>query len=70
MSFYIISDIHSELSKSIPNLIFPTQNIALCGDIGNPFMDTYKKILDICSEHYQHVFVIAGNHEYYNYNRG
>jgi predicted phosphohydrolase len=46
-----------------------TQNVenylALCGDIGNPFMDNYKKFLEIHSELYTRIFVITGNHEYY-----
>ncbi len=66
-----VSDIHLELrkSKDIP-AIFPIRNyncyLALCGDIGNPFKDTYKMFLDIHTKLYTHILIISGNHEYHS----
>ena len=41
--------------------------LALCGDIGNPDLVAYGALLGWCSKSWKHVFVVAGNHEFYNY---
>ena len=73
MSEYILqyaSDLHLELRKvnNIP-IIEPVAKenccLALCGDIGNPFLETYKAFLDIHTKLYAHILIISGNHEYY-----
>jgi len=38
----------------------------LLGDIGRPHKDTYFNLLNRVSSDFEEVFVIAGNHEYYN----
>lgn len=43
--------------------------LALCGDIGNPSRPAYKSFLKQCSEAFERVFVIPGNHEYYNFDQ-
>ena len=66
------SDLHLELRKidTIP-VINPIKKdgyenyLALCGDIGNPYIDTYKAFLDIHTKLYTHILIISGNHEYY-----
>ena len=40
-------------------------NLALCGDIGNPFSKIYHNFLKWCKTHWTSVFLIAGNHEYF-----
>jgi predicted phosphodiesterase len=40
--------------------------LALCGDIGNPFHENYVKFIRRHSERFSHVFIVAGNHEYYS----
>ena len=40
-------------------------NLALCGDIGNPFSKIYYNFLKWCKTHWTGVFLIAGNHEYF-----
>jgi len=42
---------------------------ALVGDIGMPDEPIYKTMLEYCANAFEHTFVIAGNHEYYNNNR-
>jgi predicted phosphohydrolase len=67
------SDIHLELMNAREQDLFlqkwrkypPADVLVLAGDIGNPFQDSYKKFLQICSETYPKVFLIAGNHEFY-----
>lgn len=39
--------------------------LCLAGDIGYPEMISYQTFLEYVSKHYKYVFVIAGNHEYY-----
>jgi predicted phosphohydrolase len=69
-----VSDLHLELRKSrtIPT-IQPIQEgktyLALCGDIGNPFLDTYREFIDIHSELFAHILIVSGNHEYYTSNK-
>ncbi len=64
------SDLHLELRKlrTIP-VIKPIKEgqtyLALCGDIGNPFVPTYKKFLDMHTDLYAHILILSGNHEYY-----
>ena len=69
MKLQYISDIHLELRKGIPT-IEPIEMgktyLALCGDIGNPFLPSYKKFLDIHSKLFVHILIVSGNHEYYS----
>lgn len=72
MLAHIVSDIHLEMNKTpITNVsdLFEKDNIAdvifLSGDIGNVCEDSYWAFLTSCSETYQTVFVILGNHEAY-----
>lgn len=66
---YYISDIHLELSE-VPinfNLDSNYENyLALCGDIGSPFERNYENFLLEQSKKFKKVFIILGNHEYYN----
>ncbi len=69
-----VSDIHLELRKikTIPT-ICPIKEgktyLALCGDIGNPFLPTYKAFLDIHTKLFAHILIVSGNHEYYTSNK-
>lgn len=64
-----VSDIHLELRKidDIPTIqpIDANAYLALCGDIGNPFLPNYKKFLGIHSKLFIHILIVSGNHEYY-----
>lgn len=70
----IISDIHLEfldkldfndLIKKIKK-IKKSSTIALLGDIGKPYEDSYKQFLYNILCLYKNVLLIAGNHEFYN----
>ena len=41
--------------------------LILAGDIGDPYNELYKEFLGYCSQKFDKVFIIAGNHEYYNH---
>lgn len=74
---YFVSDIHHELRKDkkkseidiIPDDSTTTNYLALCGDIGNPFKPNYENFIRRHSGRFKHVFVIAGNHEYYSHRK-
>lgn len=72
MSFSLqyISDIHLEYREEctkIEDMLIPvSKNLALCGDIGNLGSDRYREFIYMCSEKFENVFVIFGNHEFYN----
>ncbi len=63
-----ISDIHLEFLGNSRFIEIPiiAPFLALVGDIGYPSKAHYSKFLKWCSEKYQKVFLIAGNHEYYD----
>jgi len=66
-----VSDLHLEMRKpkTIPtiNPIKPGKSyLALCGDIGSPFIETYKVFLDIHTKLFVHILIVSGNHEYYS----
>jgi hypothetical protein len=63
------SDLHLEFAENFvgPTLLKPIAPIlALAGDIGRPDKRTYRDFLQYCSNNWESVFVVAGNHEFYN----
>jgi len=50
---------------TIPVIPKHSDNLALLGDIGNPFEESYTVFMRQVSLNFQKVFVILGNHEYY-----
>ncbi len=70
-----VSDTHLEMyDKYNEGVITPAMFIkpsapylALCGDIGIPDLKAYGIFLSWCSNNFVKVFVLAGNHEFYNY---
>ena len=65
-----LSDFHLEFyKKSLPfESILQWKNgdiLCLAGDIGHPELPTYQAFLMYASSLFTHVFIIAGNHEYY-----
>lgn len=67
-----LSDIHLETRQNSPKTIFEkilkpgAPYLALCGDIGHPKAPLFEPFLAYCSKHFEHVFYVAGNHEFYN----
>ena len=60
------SDIHLEKRVDIPTIVPAYENLALVGDIGNPFTEKYTTFVESCSKLFDNVFVVPGNHEYYS----
>lgn len=79
--YFVASDIHleyytigsdnlnklkSQIQKEIASVSLADRVLFLCGDIGSPLLPTYADFLGFCSAHFSVVYLIAGNHEYYN----
>lgn len=60
-----VSDIHLEFLDSHPKIECLVENLCLLGDIGHPSSGIYKTFIRKMSEMFKNVFVIFGNHEYY-----
>lgn len=67
MKLQFISDIHLENFKIFPTFQVVAPNLALLGDIGHPKSQIYKDFIAYCATNWTNVFVIYGNHEFYNY---
>lgn len=67
MRIRLLSDIHLELNpKLVLNFKQHADVVILAGDIGNPFDDSYYQFLQKMSLTHSKVFIVSGNHEYYN----
>ena len=67
-----VSDIHLEFHKNVcPKIKAVAPILCLAGDIGYPNMSNYKNFLTHLNSNnaFQKIFLIAGNHEYYNQNK-
>ncbi len=67
----ILSDVHLEFytnGRPLPIIERHGHDIALLGDIGKPFAPSYHTFLTQMSQQFDNVFVLLGNHEYYNVN--
>lgn len=65
MKLQILSDVHLEFGR--PDFDFPATApyLALLGDIGDPWTETYRKFLLRQAERFELVYVLCGNHEPY-----
>ena len=61
-----LSDLHLELVDiDINEILIPeASNLAILGNLGNPFKPHYQEFLEITSKLFIRVFVIAGEQEY------
>jgi predicted phosphodiesterase len=68
-TFQIASDLHLEFYEKVTmftSIIKPSADyLVLAGDIGYPLHANYKQFITDVSQHFKKVFIIAGNHEYY-----
>lgn len=68
MKIHLVSDLHLEMTKDYPTYLLKVDCnvLVLAGDIGAPFTTKYKNFISLCSNTFEHVILVAGNHEYYN----
>ncbi len=71
MNIQYVSDLHLEFMNQREYTEFEKRFpihatiLVLAGDIGNPKEKTYEMFLTFVSKHFEKVFLIAGNHEFY-----
>ena len=65
-SLQILSDVHLELRNKPIEVNRFSPYLALLGDIGHPFSFLYREFVARMSQQFEHVILVAGNHEYYN----
>jgi predicted phosphodiesterase len=66
MLIQYLSDIHLEFMTKPPKIKAMADVLCLCGDIGYPHSGIYSLFLKQMSQSFKKVFLITGNHEYYN----
>ena len=70
MRIQYVSDLHLEFYDTVPeweSLVKPcAKYLALPGDIAQPSSPLWKPFFDYVSSHWERVFYVTGNHEYYN----
>ena len=66
MLIQYVSDIHLEFMSKPPKIKVMADVLCLCGDIGYPFSGIYREFIKQMSQSFKKVFLIAGNHEYYD----
>jgi len=66
MKIQYISDIHLEHYNKLPKIKQIGDVMVLAGDIGYPFSEIYKDFLIDMNNKFKKVFLITGNHEFYN----
>lgn len=75
MQFQYFSDIHIEwcndqrVDEIIQAVKPQAPYLIMAGDIGDPFKPSYLKFISAMSKLFQKVFLITGNHEYYQKKR-
>jgi predicted phosphodiesterase len=67
MKIHFWSDIHSEFLKTDIEQFLDIKGdvLVLAGDIGDPSSERYKQFITRLSNNFNQIFLIAGNHEYY-----
>jgi len=63
-----ISDLHLRENMQLPVIPKTAQNLALLGDLGNPYSLKYYQLLKQASQGWNQVYLVAGNHEYWHKN--
>ena len=60
------SDLHLEYRDTYPKIEIAGKYLALLGDIGSPLKKNYSNFLKYCSDNFETVYLLSGNHEYHN----
>jgi predicted phosphohydrolase len=62
----IVSDIHLELTKSIPKIAPKAPYLFLAGDISRPNHSSFLEFLTYCNANWSKTFYVLGNHDYWD----
>ena len=64
----VYSDLHLELTKSIPKIVPKSPYLFLAGDISRFNHPSFGEFLSYCNENWEKTFYVFGNHDYWNRN--
>lgn len=64
----VYSDLHLELTKSIPKIVPKSPYLFLAGDISRFNHPSFGEFLSYCNENWEKTFYVFGNHDYWNTN--
>ena len=68
ISIQIYSDLHLELTKSIPKIVPRSPYLFLAGDITSFNHSSFGEFLSYCNDNWEKTFYVFGNHDYWNTN--
>lgn len=68
ISIQIYSDLHLELTKSIPKITPKSPYLFLAGDITRFSHPSFGEFLTYCNDNWEKTFYVFGNHDYWNTN--
>ena len=68
LEFYDLFHRDSAIENNFETIIKPgaAPYLILPGDIGQPHLPLFRQFFEWCSKHWQEVFYVTGNHEYYS----
>ena len=59
-----ISDVHVDYKSALPIIKQTSDNLAICGDIGNPEHPNFQEFIHQIRSKYNHIFFVPGNHDF------
>lgn len=62
----VYSDLHLELTKSIPKIVPKSPYLFLAGDISRANHPSFGEFLSYCNDNWKKTFYVFGNHDYWN----
>ncbi len=65
LTIQIYSDLHLELTKSIPEIFPSSPYLFLAGDISRFSHPSFGEFLSYCNTHWKKTFYVFGNHDYW-----
>lgn len=65
LSIQIYSDLHLELTKSIPEIVPRSPYLFLAGDISRFNHPSFREFLSYCNTRWKKTFYVFGNHDYW-----
>jgi predicted MPP superfamily phosphohydrolase len=68
LSIQIYSDLHLELTTSVPKITPRAPYLFLAGDISRFSYPSFKEFLKYCNQNWEKTFYVFGNHDYWNQN--
>jgi predicted phosphohydrolase len=65
-TWHVVSDLHADMAWGPTQVLSSAKYLALCGDVAEARnARIYRRALEVFSPHYEKVFLVPGNHEYY-----